>query len=100
MKPEDQSEMIEEYLFNRMDEEERVKFELLFRDDPALFEEVKSQKALLEMASDENFQKIFPLLKAQDKAYTESLLRSNKKKIFLVLLLFLFLIFLYFISQY
>lgn len=101
MEPENQSEMIERYILNRMSEEERVNFELLLQDDLSLVEEVKIQKDLLEVAGDEDFHTIYTHLKTQDKVYHDSLIKPHKKKkkILFFLLVLAFLIFLFFIIK-
>jgi hypothetical protein len=101
MGSENQSEMIERYILNLMGEEEKKKFELLLQEDPSLIEEVKIQKQLLDLASDEDFHSIFTPLKTGDKVYHENLIKSrkNKKILLFFLLVLVFLILLYFISQ-
>ena len=98
MKLEDQSGAIKQYLLNRMTEEERIHFENLIREDTALFEEVKLQIEIYELAGDKDFQTIFPLLKAQDEIYHQNQRRSQKIKIilFIILLVLVILLAVYF----
>ncbi len=101
MESNDQSEMIERYLLNRLTEEEKRHFENLMNEDPALFEEVNLQRELFELASDEDFQTIFPHLKAQEKAYLKKndRFKNINKTLFRITLAVLVLMVLYFFKH-
>lgn len=78
MEPKDQSEQIEQYLLNRMDDEEKAEFEALMKTDPALAEDVKIQQELFELSEDDDFSSIYSEIKAQDEAYHQGQQKTKK----------------------
>lgn len=61
--------LIEKYLFDQMNEDEKKEFEILTKSDSSLEEEFEIQKSVFESANDEDLKKIYPALKLAEEKY-------------------------------